>query len=176
MKKYTADDIKPLKQDSSKWDNVDISRGGFMKNLNQAVCVTRDFTRGYVINHLPDSMKYLVCLGCSYDGNPLTETEVTFPAADENTEKLCETQNDVVELLWRDGVVPEWVNVQVHDADENYTYLRLECCGRFSAEKSDMYHPHEGRAPFHILGPDMPIDYQDSDNKVKFDLHWRKNA
>ena len=173
MKKYTADDIKVLKADPSLWDDVDISLGGFAKNLNDAACLARDFTRNYVNDLLPDNMKYLVCLGCSYDKNPLQEDEETFPEDYDNSERELSSQDELVNLLWRNGKVPEWINVQVLNADESYTYIQLICCGRFSSRKMSIYHPHEGRAPFHVLGPDLPVNYQVGE---KFDLHWRKNA
>ncbi len=170
-KKYNPEDIKVLKADPRWWDEVDISMMGFAKNLNNAAVAARDFARGYVEENLPDEMRYVVCLGCSYDGNPLSEDEKTFPEDYNEPERKCSSQDEVVKLLWRQGMVPEWINVEVDDVDSRNTVIKLICCGRFSSNKRTMYHPTEGRAPFHVLGPSLPLDYVEG---VKFPLCWNK--
>lgn len=175
-KKYSVDDIKIIKQDPELWASVDISRKGFASNLESSVCEARDFTRQYVTNHLPDAMRYLVCLGCSYDEAKLQENERCFPEDYAERERFAESCEEILNLLWRNGAVPEWINVMVYDADDKFTYIKLICCGRFSSEKSYMYHANEGRAPFHVLGPDLPPEHFLNGDTKKFNLHWRQNA
>lgn len=151
MKKYTADGIKIITADDTAllalWDAVDISREAFARNLDAAARLARDFTREYVTNTLPDTMRYVVRLGCSYDGNSLAPDERTFPEDYEEPERHFDTQDGIVDLLWRDGWVPEWIDVHVLDADATHTCVELQCCGRFSANHRAIYHPQEGKAP-----------------------------
>lgn len=173
MKKYTAENIKVIKSDANLEELIDISMESFARNLNEAACLARDFTSGFILEELPEEMVYLVCLGSSYDGNTLDEEEVTFPEDYEERQRQCSTQSEVVQLLWRDGKVPEWINVQVYRQDKTYTHIQLLCCGRFSSDKAHIYHAREGRAPFHVVGPALPIDYEQG---VKFSLYWRENT
>ncbi len=176
MKKYTAADIQiltPTPEMLAEWDAVDISREAFSRNLDTATRVARDFTREYVFNILPDTMRYVVRLGCSYDDNPLAPDERAFPEDYKEPDRQFDAQDDIVNLLWRDGAVPEWIDVQVIDADATHTYVELKCCGRFSANPRSMYHPQEGRAPVHVIGPWLPPPWGIDGDHRKFDLHWQ---
>ena len=98
----------------------------------------------------------------TFSGYKITRSEIIIDSAD-----------SVVEILWREGKVPEWINVQARKQDSASTFVKLVCCGRFTKEKKHLYHIHEGRAPFHVLGPPLPVGYQEGD---KFSLYWRENA
>jgi len=82
---------------------------------------------------------------------------------------------EVADRLWRSGFVPEWIHVTVSHEDGSDTHVKLECCGRFSATPRLMYHVHECRPPFHVLGPPMPPHYDGKDG-AKFDLDRRKGG
>lgn len=151
---------------------IDLSRDTFSKNLNDAVCQSRDFARTLVIENLPDKMFFIVTLGASYDGNPLEEGEQTFPDDYADNNREITSQNEIVNLLWRNGKVPEWINVQVCRQNDKFTFIELTCCGRFSDREEHIYHIGEGKAPFHVLGPGMPFDCDDDE---KFSLYWRDN-
>jgi hypothetical protein len=172
---YDADNIKIIESDDSNYNSVDLSRSAFKRNLQDSAILARDFTRTMVVNTLPDAIVYTILYGCAYDGNPLIGDEKTFP--DDYTDRPISTlsPDDVTECLWRNGFVPEWINVTVSHEDGEYTYIDLECCGRYSATANRMYHIREGRPPFHVLGPPLPPDYEREDG-AKFDLYWQKDA
>lgn len=174
--KYSAKDIKIMKLDDEFYSKVDISKEGFKKNLILASKETVEFTRTLVYNKLPENIRYKIYLNCSYDEN-LEKGEKTFSEDLKNRSRKINEPDEIVKLLWRNGLVPEWINVTVYDVDDNFTYLMLECCGRFSSKPKQMYHIHEGKAPFHILGPPMPFDTKfDENDKIieKYDLYWNK--
>lgn len=170
MKKYTAEDIKVVKLDNDTCE-VNISREGFIKNLISSTKHAVNFAQTLVSNKLPNKFRYIVFLSASYDGNPLDDEEQIF--LDDQVKQNIHFDNsiDVLELLWRDGMVPEWINIFVESEDREYTYIKLECCGRYSDDINHIYHVHEGRAPFHVLGPSIPPNLKPDDN-VKFDLNW----
>jgi hypothetical protein len=172
---YNANDIKIIEFDDPIFDSVDLSRSAFKRNLQDTAILARDFTRTMVVNTLPDAIVYTIFYGCSYDGNPLIGDEKTFP--DDYTDRPISTlsPDDVTKYLWRDGFIPEWINVTVSHEDGAHTYISLECCGRYSATVNRMYHIREGRPPFHVLGPPLPPDYESEDG-AKFDLYWQKDV
>ena len=174
-KEYTADDLEIIEFDESIYESVDLSRATFKSNLQNAAILARDFTRTMVTDMLPDAIAYVILYGCSYDGNPLVGDEKIFPDDYKDDPLSTNSAEDVTDRLWRSGFVPEWINVTVGHADEHFTHIKLECCGRYSATPRMMYHVLEGRPPFHVLGPPMPPGY-DHESGEKFNLHWRKHA
>ena len=151
---------------------IDISLDGFRKNLLDSGIEARDFARTMVLNPLPDKIVYEIINGVMNE-DMLEEGEVLIPDAVFNGSERFEL-DQVVENLWRDGLVPVWINVSVKNCDESVTVLVLECGGRFSSWHQHMYHVHEGRAPFHVLSPPLPPNWEEKD--VKFNLFWRENA
>ncbi len=172
---YSADDIKIIELDESALAAVDLSRDAFRNNLIESATIVRDFTRTRVTTPLPDALSYTIFYGCSFDGNPLREDEKTFPEDYEEEAPTTTSADEVTALLWRDGFVPEWINVTVSHEDGERTHIKLECCGRYSALPQMMYHIREGRPPFHVLGPPVPPGFENRPGS-KFDLYWRQDA
>ena len=146
----------------------------FSERLWRAAECARDFARTLVIERLPDAIRFEVHLNQSHDGNPLHPDERVYP---EDTERIPAsrrsrlTREEAVELLWREGAVPEWVNLSVSREDGEHTLIGLECCGRFTANTQRLYHEREGYPPFHVLGPSLSPSY-DSEKGGRFSLYW----
>lgn len=166
-KKYSAADIKVI--DPKKYRNypIDISNEGFCSNFKSAVSSAVEFAKTRVTNFLPEKIKYIVYMNASNDIEPLEHGEVKF--SDDPNKKIYFKDSEIIEYLWRDGKVPEWINVSVCGVSDQYTEVRLVCCGRFSNNKEQIYHAHEGKAPFHVLGPDIPPGF-DLSSGEKFTL------
>jgi hypothetical protein len=147
----------------------------FQKNLVKAIEIVVPFSLQYVKNPLPAKCLCLVYPNQSYDENPLHGDEQTFPVDSLPKGQYLGpySELEVVEYLWRDGKVPEWINLTVFTYDENYSYLELLCCGRFTADQRRLYHVHEGYPPFHVLGPALPSSWVSIEKSGKFDLFWR---
>ncbi len=151
----------------------------FAKNLREAVEHAVRFARDHVIQVLPDAIALRVYANCSYDGNPLVGDEVVFPN-DTQPQGIFRgpwTVDEAVIFLWRDGRVPEWIDVAVEDEDGKTSYAGLRCCGRFTAVEENLYHRNGGIPPFHILSPPIEPSAWDRDtNKMtrKYDLHWQR--
>jgi hypothetical protein len=71
--------------------------------------------------------------------------------------------------LWRDGHVPQWINVAVLTETGTETIVELLCCGRFTADETRLYPVDEGRPPFHVLSPMLPPSYDGG----RFSIHHR---
>ena len=149
-----------------------MTKDAFAELLCSVSVINREFAARYVHNWLPELFRYRVCLNQSFDGHPLHAGEYVFPDDGANAADPVGplTGPEVVELLWRDGLVPEWIDISVVHADNDYTYFELLCCGRFTADESLMYYNDRGQGPFGIKSPRVPPDW--SDAQGRFDLHW----
>lgn len=148
----------------------------FAKRFHEAATVARDFARQFIEEPLPDRVIFRVRLNSSYDGNPLDADEVVFPADGSlaRAEAVAELGADeVVDLLWRDGRVPEWVDMCVIDETGDLTVVQVMSCGRFTANDKILYHEREGRPPFHVTGPAFPVGYQEGQ---RYSIHYRSEC
>lgn len=140
-----------------------MDRCSFADRLARASEFCREFTTKFVCDALPDALKYHVLLNQSYDANPLREGEVTFPDDLRTHESVVGPldADDVASLLWRDGKVPEWIDISVWGTDRQNTYFELLCCGRFTDREELLYYTWSTWrdlpvAPFGVKGPRYP--------------------
>lgn len=151
-----------------------MDKNTFQKHLEMATSIVLPFTREMLINPLLLNYLYFIFPNQSYDGNPLNEDEEIYPdesLPSDNHLPPMDIEN-VVNHLWRNEKVPEWINISVHSYDDNYTYLQLLCCGRFTALEQLLYHSYEGYPPFHVLSPSIPPNWESVEKSGKFDLYW----
>lgn len=150
-----------------------MDRETFAKHLCLAATSVVPLTREFVLDPLPDATAYLVYLNQSFDENPLRGDEELFPDDSLEGEPAPCDAGAVIRKLYRSGKIPEWINVSVARADAETTCLRLDYCGRFTAQDDPLYHPLEGYPPFHCLGPPLPPYWKSAELNGKFALHWR---
>ncbi len=134
-----------------------MDRDAFLHNLNYASDSCREFTAQYVLDALPAASAFWVMLNSSHDQN-LKDGEVVFPD-DVETHGKCAgplTADGVVSLLWRDGMIPEWIDIRVWEADQDTTNFELTCCGRFTADPERLYYNWADFPPFGVKGPPFP--------------------
>jgi hypothetical protein len=79
----------------------------------------------------------------------------------------------VAAFLWRDGMIPEWIDMSVYAVDETTTYLELLCCARFTHEERFLYYRDSETCPVLVCGPRIPPPHLPNEREGKFDLHWR---
>ncbi|MBF7092962.1 hypothetical protein IUY40_15620 [Flavobacterium sp. ALJ2] len=147
-----------------------MTKEDFRISLKKALDGLIDFTQEMVTNKLPHDYKFIIKTNCSYDGNELEDDEEIYPddKINESSSINPATELTVIDYLWRNGKVPQWINVQISSCDSNFSYITLECCGRFSA----LLNHKDG--PFRGLGPNIPYRYIDQDSgelRVKVDLN-----
>jgi hypothetical protein len=121
-------------------------------------------------------MTFRVLLNQSVDDiAPLRAPEVVFPQDSRPARgraralRACGAPT-VVEELWRDGRVPEWVDLGVADVRRGSTVIEMLCCGRFTDDESLLYHRAEGWPPFHVTSPVLPPDHVGG----RFTLRWMR--
>jgi hypothetical protein len=139
-----------------------MDRDIFAERLRRAAHRARDFTQTFVDEALPAELRFRLELNASHDGNPLLAGEHLFPADSDPSRQR--TLSDVDEAgalaaFWRDGSVPEWIDLSVVGETGTATLVGALTCGRFTADDGLLYHEGEGYAPFHVVGPSLPGDH-----------------
>ncbi|MFY0532196.1 hypothetical protein [Nannocystis pusilla] len=143
------------------WDARPVERAGFERRFAQAAAQARDFAREFVAERLPDAMIFRVQLNGSYDLHAGPELRL-FPQDSQGAGDRAWTGitgEQVVELLWRDGYVPQWVDVAVVGETGEATVIEVLACGRFIDDEAELYYDWTEVAPFGVKGPVLPIDY-----------------
>lgn len=149
-----------------------MERVTFEERFRQATSACRAFAGKYLEETLPPALRFRLCLNASYDGNPLHPDERTYPEDDGRRLNNCSAE-EVVGQLWRDGRVPEWINVSVADESGDSTLIEVDACGRFTQNHDLLYHHREGLPPFHLLGPTLPPGWIEGQ---RFSIHHRKEC
>jgi hypothetical protein len=86
------------------------------------------------------------------------------------------TVEEAARILWRDELVPEWIDVNVVDVDDDSTILQALCCGRFTKVAEHLYHVAEGYPPFHVLSPVLPPDWESVEENGRFSIRWQQRT
>lgn len=126
----------------------------FQKQLHQASKSAIDFAKQFVLNPLPDRCRYLVLLNQSYDHHA-KPNDLLFPEDDGVVHKYLKGI-EVVDLLCREDSVPQWIDISVCSVGENFTLLKLLCCGRYVSDSSRLYYLERRTEPFGIKSPSLP--------------------
>ena len=133
-----------------------------------------EYTRSVVLNEIPETPRYRVYANQSHDvaadGTSLTAYPQDSLPYGEFRGPM--TGVEAIDFLWRDGRVPQWIEVSVVEVAGDITFIELCCCGRYVSEEERMYYS-PAMGPFGLKGPVLPPDW-DREKREKFDLHWRK--
>ena len=89
----------------------------FGSRFQAAVAKAYVYATSMVAEPLPPVLRVNLSLNASYDGNPLEPGEVVFPEdSDLDAASLLQlTVEEPARILWRDELVPEWIDVNVVD-------------------------------------------------------------
>jgi hypothetical protein len=130
------------------------------------------FARQFVIQALPSQYALLVFPNSSCDFN-LVDGEFVFPdeSLPEDTYLGPMDVPGFVQHFWRNGNVPEWIDINVGGMTDDTTLLEVLVCGRFTANDDRLYHRESGSPPFHVVGPCLPPDW-DRATPTRFDVNW----
>ena len=147
-----------------------MDRDEFAARFAASAAAAREVALPMVIEPLPAPLLFRVRLNQSYDGNAPAPGEVRYPQ-DSSVERAvalhrCDAETALAEL-WRDGHVPQWINVAVVGETGDATVVELVCCGRFTADDDMLYHAPTGPPPFNVGGPTL----QFGRGEVPFSIH-----
>lgn len=134
------------------------------------------FAREKVWNEIPDAVRYKLEANQSYDVDQQGQSQTSY-AQDSlpiGQYRGPLTEAEAIDFLWRDGRVPEWIDITVDEVVNGTTLIELSCCGRYTDDEERMYYHPNGRGPFGVKGPALPSSWKPGDPIEKFDLHWRR--
>ncbi|GAB3825190.1 hypothetical protein ACFPIJ_36815 [Dactylosporangium cerinum] len=143
-----------------------MDRDEFAARFAASAAAARAVALPMVIEPLPEPLLFRVRLNQSYDGNPPAPGERRYPQ-DGSMERAvalhrCDAETAIAEL-WRDGHVPQWINVAVVGETGDATVVELVCCGRFDpSPQGPVKLP-----PFNVGGPTMGFGR----DEVPFNIH-----
>ena len=147
----------------------------FIPAFDRAAARCRVFAQLYVVEALPPSLRFDFSAA---ERKPEPDGRVKFlggrlltPVQLRDVEPVRARQ-----YLWVDGKVPAWINLSVHAADADHTYIEVRVTDRLVAEVSHMYHQSEGNPPFHLLSPAMPPEWVSLEVSGRFPLAWRSGG
>ncbi|WP_145357806.1 hypothetical protein [Alienimonas californiensis] len=121
-------------------------------------CVT--FAQTLVWDELPKAKTYRLFPNQSYDARLKPDEVVYLEDTLSEDVYLAMSRDATLRFLYRDGHVPEWVDVSVSAADREFTYVDLLCCGRFAANDERLYYRSRGQGPFGIKSPAFPPKFE----------------
>ncbi|WP_272151348.1 hypothetical protein [Tenacibaculum aiptasiae] len=131
----------------------------FSTLINGASFISFKFAQEFLKNKLIPEFRYDVYLNMSNDNPALTQFDI-YPEDNERVETGL-TYKEVVDLLYRKGKVPVWIDIAVHKSGRKITTFKLLCAGRFSNDKGEYYYQSRGTGPFGIKSPNLPIGYKE---------------
>lgn len=165
------DDYLSIEEQKEILANLEISRGNYELNMQNAVEHAIKFARQVLSNKLSDSYRFILNDAGKYDGiaslKKLQDSQM-FESSD-----ITSDIDNIVERTWSNGIISRSVNVYVFDQDDIYTYVKLDFSIKKITDKSQICHLLEGRPPFHVKAPPLPPNdsyFVDG----HFDLHWNK--
>ncbi len=129
----------------------------FQQRFRRAARAAREFAAELIEEPLPERLLFRLRLNASYDGNASGDVRL-YPG--ERSPQAELDQAEVVDALYRDGRVPQWVDVQVVAETDDACVLSVTACGRFSADDATLYYTWTDVAPFGVKGPFLPYPYE----------------
>ena len=151
-----------------------MDKSAFIVAFDQATAFCRDFAQRFVIEELPTSVRFDFSSSArtpnnkgliKYLGGRLVTPEQLRGVEPAQARKY----------LWVGGKIPQWINLTVHAANGDFTFIEVHACDRVTADNRKLlYSARDGtKTPFHILGPSVPRGWVSPEKSGKFSLGWR---
>jgi hypothetical protein len=118
-----------------------------------------NFAKRYVSDEIPPKCRYDVQLNFSQDSETLTQFDL-YPE-DYGKQFDALGADAVVDLLYRKGKIPVWIDISVKAVSSETTTLRLLCAGRYSDDPGEFYYESSGSGPFGIKSPNFPPGFEE---------------
>lgn len=128
-----------------------------------------------VTNDLPTNYRYVAYLNQSFDENPAEADETVYPDDPSGVGDLGSPLSaaEIVQLLYRDDAVPEWIDISAYRVTDCFTVFSLHCCGRFTPNIERLYYSDSDLCPFSIKSPVLPPKWTEAQGR--FDLNTTRS-
>ena len=144
----------------------------FIAAFDRATAFCREFAQRLVVEELPTTVRFEFTV---YGHTPKHKALVKYLGGRLLTpDQLCGVEpTQARKYLWIDGKIPQWINLSVLAADDNFTFIQVHACDRVTADDQKLYYTHEGaKTPFHILSPRVPPGWVSLEKSGRFSLGW----
>ena len=143
----------------------------FIQNFQLLLIELRDLTSQYCFNELSANYKFLLEPSGWAVSDHLTAFEKEYMADFWKLRGKAISIEDVVALLYRDGVTTKWADCHICYSDPDLTVVKIVCSRQFRDE-IEVYYLEKGTGPFKALVRMPPY----SANGKKFDVNWQSKA
>jgi hypothetical protein len=154
-----------------------VDRETFTRRFREAAARALEVARECVEEELPDRMRFRVQLNAWDDDEPLDEREQVYPedASFERRQALADSDEEsVVATLWRNGAVPEWVDLAVSGRANELTWVTVRSFSRFTASEDLFYEgEREEVGPFFVSTPTPPEKHPPG---LRFSIYHRAHC
>lgn len=141
----------------------------FSRLLDVSTADAIAFAKTILLDDLPVNVAYRVFPNQSHDDNRAPDVFVYPEDSLESIDDYIEMSRDeCVRFLYRDGRVPEWIDISVGSADNKLTYIDCLCCGRFTDDDERLYYVRSDRGPFGIKSPTFPTSIPFGETRPRF--------
>jgi hypothetical protein len=82
---------------------------------------------------------------------------------------------DLIDQLWRQGEIPEWIDLSVMSVVEATTIIRVEWAERLVEDEFQCVYAKRGQGPFGIKSPVLPPNWISVEVSGRFTLSRRKD-
>ena len=145
-----------------------MDKAEFGRRLNRAGGLARETAQRYVLESLPEVLRYIIAPVDDPRGKRGPADTVKFLGGRfiKPESLVLVDASRVVQLLWVDGKVPAWVNLSVGSLDVETTHVLVTYSHDLVPADEDRLPPDavvpkEGSvAPFRVRGPAMPSGWQ----------------
>jgi hypothetical protein len=154
-----------------------VDRETFTRRFREAAARALEVARGCVEEELPDRMRFRLQLNAADDDEPLDERERVYPedSSFERRQALADSDEEsVVATLWRDGAVPESMDLRVSGRTDELTWVTVRSFSRFTASE-DLFHQgdREKQEPFFVRAPSPPEKHPQG---LRFSIYHRPHC
>ncbi|MCR9248895.1 MAG: hypothetical protein NXI20_00670 [bacterium] len=143
----------------------------FKERLVNSTKFLLEFTQSLVVNSLSENVKYLIEPNVRDTSDHLNKKEQEKLKELSELGKTLLNVDQITEVLFVNGLVPLWINIEVYNAKKGRTIIKLNCSRRLRSD-SDLNHIAEEHPPFHPLVP-LPPWHKKGE---KFNINWKQQS
>lgn len=136
-----------------------VSKEIISNHLDLAIRSTIEFTKHIVTTELPEKYRFVY-----YTDKSVPLEALVLPtkySGEGNSSYLGSilTKTELLDLLFLNGTVPMWVNLNVLNVIGDVTLFEVMSGMGYSDDYDKLMHQTEGYPPFHSLSPNLPPDF-----------------
>jgi hypothetical protein len=150
-----------------------VDKPAFIVAFDQAAALCRDFAQRLVVEGLPTTVRFdFAFFRRSLD----KEGRIRYLGGRLLTPEQLRGVEPVQarKYLWVNGKIPRWIDLSVHGADHDFTFIEVHACDRVMSDDGALYYKNgQTPTPLQIRSPPLPPRWISLEKSGKFSLRWR---